>query len=487
VRIDKAAAIERLRSEVARLEGQIDAGLAQMAALRATLADPRCTGEAYDAFRARMTSLRIPAAQAHCAAFEAIREADVQNIQALEALPETSPGILDTAECDRLMADLISQNEQLGALGSRMPLSGDGTFAIGQYQALISLNRGMIGTLEAKRAAASSYASRSQAIYAAACEAASGLLRGPAASIASYLANGSLGDTSWTAGAAAAFAESSGKVYDRRMMRLSEEREGAMLLSSDCGHIFYKGRKWEIEGWPGVAVPTFSGPAFTAVYTEYETRVFTYDEFNLWRFMAGFGSGFSDAAPKKAGQGVEYHSEEVATEMTATMAVFGIISNAADSMEEYTFAFRFMQDGIGGQRVAILEKDERYIKPVSLQASGGPLGSLAARNAYEAVTGREVPLLAHPLYDVVFRLDEARAEEGAYQKRYYFDGSGILRSSMVWFPGDKVELLVGPMGMVETIDITEWMKEQVRPGGVHEDTERRIMEHIEVQGGQGGK
>ncbi|MDR0514221.1 MAG: hypothetical protein LBG81_03550, partial [Coriobacteriaceae bacterium] len=410
MRIQKDEAIGLLREEIAQIDKEIELALAQIASLRGALRDPRCQGEAYSALSERMSAIRVPAAQAHCAALEAIRGADEENIALLSGLPETAPGILDVDKCLMVADDLRQQNGRLlGACNGLFGQGGAEARLFGQYQKVIALNEDMIGSLLEKKEAADRYSADSRRVYEAAECAVSAMLGKAQASVESYIANGDPADTSWFGSAALAFEAALGKRYDRAMMGLSEENEGIIYLSSDYGSIFYSGRKWTITGRPAQGgLQGTLGDAMSPSFREVETLVFTHEQFNVWRFMATFGSGFSDATPKNQDEkGLLIYSKDSARTITAQGVGIQTLSSIGDAIDKYTFAFCFEENGLGEGRVSILERDAKYQGCYTFIGKDMVKGGLAARDAYIAVKGHDVPLLPHFLYDLVVKFDEA--------------------------------------------------------------------------------
>ena len=83
-----------LTSQMEKCEQQIDT------TTRAIEQSNGLQGEAYDAIRERIT-MRPLILKTHHIVYEEMRNANEQNIAALEALPRTSDGVLDTDECQR--------------------------------------------------------------------------------------------------------------------------------------------------------------------------------------------------------------------------------------------------------------------------------------------------------------------------------------------------------------------------------------------------
>ena len=83
-----------LTSQMEKCEQQIDT------TTRAIEQSNGLQGEAYDAIRERIT-MRPLILKTHHIVYEEMRNANEQNIAALEALPRTSDGVLDTDECER--------------------------------------------------------------------------------------------------------------------------------------------------------------------------------------------------------------------------------------------------------------------------------------------------------------------------------------------------------------------------------------------------
>lgn len=245
MRIDKAMACAALSAECFNIDRQIDLNGSQVITLRAALTDGRCSSEAYSAIADRIRSLRIPAAKVHLIALESIRCADRANASAIEALPESSPGVADTAEFEQRMRDIQSRITALEGLqdqGDTSPLAK----VKSSMSPMINLYSHMIDVLRAQIERINEYSSSSSSLYADAESLVSGMLSSANSSVASYIATGSYGDMAWASGI--------DRLYDDAMERLAHARnleasgeEGVVVISEDGQTFYYEGTSYSIK------------------------------------------------------------------------------------------------------------------------------------------------------------------------------------------------------------------------------------------------
>lgn len=112
MRIEKDRLICAINTENTALEGSKSSCEQQIVTLENTLDDSNLKSEAYRAIRERIATLRIPLAKAQHNVFEALQNDNTQNLTALSALPETSPGIADTDEAQQRIDELQSINNR---------------------------------------------------------------------------------------------------------------------------------------------------------------------------------------------------------------------------------------------------------------------------------------------------------------------------------------------------------------------------------------
>lgn len=481
MRIEIATAIDALNAENVAIDDQLNKNTVQIRNLAFALSDPRCISTAYSALACRIRDIRIPTAQAHNIAFETIRGANEQNIAALSALPQTSSGVLDTDECDRMIADLKAQNQVLTALrdsaASSKSSNGRALFG-GYYSSAIYVNNGMIADMEAKKAAATEYEALSNSLYSGAEQVIADLLQKSTDSINSYLKTETYGDIGWTAGIGDSYKQSLLKQYDRYMLKLSEENPETAYLSDDFQCIYYQGQKWEIYD-PTQSVErlgTESQPVYSANWMQYGAlSLDTYEYFNLARFGANFGANMSDPKPKHYDDtGLGGGGVALTSGLSALSDVFG---NAADSMERHNFDLCFEKNGAGGYRVQLLGRNEDYVNSHTWIGKNGTMGSIAAADVYDHITGSERYLTFGFEYDVVCRFDETRLDKNAYTHYYYFKEDGEMQTALVRYQEDEVEITTG-FSFGERLDITDWYF------GLNGDARDDFEKHIRKELGQ---
>lgn len=83
----------------------------QISTLEGALQDGALQGKAYERIRDEITTLRLPLAKAQHNVFEALRYGNDDNLTAVSALPETSPGVADTDEAQQKIDTLNRMNE----------------------------------------------------------------------------------------------------------------------------------------------------------------------------------------------------------------------------------------------------------------------------------------------------------------------------------------------------------------------------------------
>jgi hypothetical protein len=96
LRFDKAAAIQAIQSENGLIDSKLNSIESQLNVFWSSLDTTALQGEAYASIESRIKDLRIPLLKAHYISFESLHAANSQNINLIEALPESSPGVYDT-------------------------------------------------------------------------------------------------------------------------------------------------------------------------------------------------------------------------------------------------------------------------------------------------------------------------------------------------------------------------------------------------------
>ncbi|MDR2672241.1 MAG: hypothetical protein LBC35_02915 [Coriobacteriales bacterium] len=468
MRINITDATATLKAENQGLFNEIESGLSQIAPMQTALEDPRLSGEAYTALANRLKNLRIPTMKAHVIAFSAIVDANAQNISALEALPTSSPGILDTDELDKTIDALRRKNAEITQVQAVLKKQDDiEWWLLNKYRALIELNNDTIHNLEQIKEAAFAYESFSASVYSSAQGAVSAILKGPKSSLASYLATGSLGDSSWAEDIDKAFFVAIANSYDQKMMQLSRENPDTMYLSGDYHFIFYNGKKYEIN-IPSSGEST-DGPVMKARYNTVALLTFTFREFNVGSFLANFGNESTDVTPGQSG--VAKNQGGINALNGATL-ISDLFDTYVKSHDETTIVFQFEEDCNGNRRVSILGNEKRFTGNYTLSQM---YGSSYAKDLYEAQTGKdaELPDLA---YDVHISFDEARSSEGAFTNYYFFDDNKNLQLGLIRYPQDKATITV-VAGLTETIDVTDFMFTDIQ-GQTNKDTQNKVLENL---------
>lgn len=478
MRIDKNATITTLNSENNKLDLALTKNLSQISNLESAMLDPRCAGKAYSAMADRIRNLRIPVAKTHNVVFEAILGANQQNISEISSLPETSSGVLDTDECDRMIGELESQNRQFqyrqGALDKD---STSFRLNFWGYHNLIDVNNGAIAELRSKKDAATRYAAKSSSLYDSAKQSVSDLLQKSTNSINSYLNAGTYGDTSWTKDLSKKYKDSVMKQYDRYMIKMSLEYPDDAFLSDDNKFIYYNGKKWAIDG-PLNEIPdlgTPDSPVMSAGYKTVDTKTITIHRFNLGMFLAGMGKNAEGGKPDCDAR-LKY-SDKAATQWTFGSFVADAVGNTLGSFEKYEFTLVFKENGSGGQRVSLYSKDAKYTDHTWVGRN--PMwGKTISAEAYKAVTGKDTSLFRN--YDVVCKFDPERKKEDSYTKYHYFTEEGKMESKFIQYPKDKVVIKVD-FGQTEVVDVTDWYFNG-KPGLVDKSIAEEIKEGLSNNG-----
>jgi len=227
MRVEKGPLIDALDAENGLLERSLSACAEQIAELGSALDGPELQGEAYEAIRERITSLRTPLAKALHNMFEALRDGNDRNSAAVSALPETSPGVADADEAWRRIDELEGLNRDYRLLVDDAAASGlDAEAVMAGCEPMIEANRRIIDELRGAILRIQAYADASSGYYADA-DAALRTLAAADRSIASYLSGGGYGDLGWTDAASA--------VYGDRMVaeRLGISKDGFSEMMSE--------------------------------------------------------------------------------------------------------------------------------------------------------------------------------------------------------------------------------------------------------------
>ena len=199
-----------LQAEISQLEGQSAKCLRQIGKLGGwSLEGMSGASVTAEEQRIRMNVAIVRAQLSFC---QSLASADRENLSLVQALPTTSPGVLDTSVAQdranraRLLMRVFDthMNEALGTARSLNARAQEEEWedytpiSLGairtRYQSLISGQQLVVRTNESVLEAASRYDAASRAIYASVQV---DLLRQSRSSIGSYLQNGSWGSTTW--------------------------------------------------------------------------------------------------------------------------------------------------------------------------------------------------------------------------------------------------------------------------------------------------
>lgn len=167
----------------------------QISTLEGALQDGALQGKAYERIRDEITTLRLPLAKAqHNNVFEALRYGNDDNLTAVSALPETSPGVADTDEAQQKIDTLNRMNEgyeqQIEQAGS------DAGRVRSQCQPLINANNEIIKKMQNTISKIQAYATASSGFYSEA-NAAMQTLAAADQSVTSYTSGKGYGNLDW--------------------------------------------------------------------------------------------------------------------------------------------------------------------------------------------------------------------------------------------------------------------------------------------------
>ena len=411
------------------------------------------SGQAFQALADRTQNLRLPAAQGHLAALDAIREANVQNMAAIAALPETSAGILDTDLCAELIADLQMQNNNLRDqeqwYSTRMIGEDSWMYAsvFSNICSMISKNDDMIQELQDKITAAEEYDRASSSFYSDATGKASDILEKSTNSIKGFLANGSYGDISWRSDIDDAYKNASDKLRDRILLELSNTGDGIAIISDDLKYIYYKGVKWAIAR-PGDLDTIGPGPVFNNPFKDIDIIYLEGDLLFSWaRFLSSQAPVDSILDPTEgspistAGKGAQEEKNYEA------LSIFeNSVFNALDKAHIHLV---FSSNGIDN-RVTILGgmSHETLISYDEYNHSNTGNTRICLSTAYDYCdsyyfknTGQHLD--PEKKYKVIYMPDPERSKfhkGGNTYELLYYDDKGTLMSMPKPWPNDRLDI-----------------------------------------------
>lgn len=164
MRVEKARLLELLHAENEQIEGALPAYQRQATALQATLDDASLNGKSYDTLRERIQKAHAPRARAQLASLKALADGNGRNADAVSTLPETSPGVADTAEAqqridelERMNADLQSQLEAAQGTDAENVIASPCQRAMGANASMIAALHDAIAQIEAYAAASAGF------------------------------------------------------------------------------------------------------------------------------------------------------------------------------------------------------------------------------------------------------------------------------------------------------------------------------------------
>ena len=164
MRVEKARLLELLHAENEQIEGALPAYQRQAAVLQATLDDASLNGKSYDTLRERIQKAHAPRARVQLASLKALADGNGRNADAVSTLPETSPGVADTAEAqqridalERMNADLQSQLEAAQGTDAENVIASPCQRAMGANASMIAALHDTIAQIEAYAAASAGF------------------------------------------------------------------------------------------------------------------------------------------------------------------------------------------------------------------------------------------------------------------------------------------------------------------------------------------
>ena len=167
--INKDAAIEALTSENETLNSKADQVTDRVSAVSQALScieSGELSGEGYASFAEYIRRLRLPALKTHAVAYEALRAANTENIDALSALEGAIGGVIDTDELQRERDECQGQIDRIDASAGEGDTSADAD--VRRVSRLVDA----VKTYDAQIAAANEYANTSAQFYEGAQQAA---------------------------------------------------------------------------------------------------------------------------------------------------------------------------------------------------------------------------------------------------------------------------------------------------------------------------
>ena len=196
MRVEKNTLTNSIQDENKTIDGATKVCDGQISTLESALQDGMLQGEAYERIRDEITTLRLPLAKAQHNVFEALHYGNDDNLAAVPALPETSPGVADTDEAQQKIDELNHMNA-----GYQQQIDQAGSYADkvrSHCQPLIDANNGIIKEMQNTISKIQAYATASTGFYSEA-NAAMQTLAAADQSVTSYTSGKGYGNLDWTA------------------------------------------------------------------------------------------------------------------------------------------------------------------------------------------------------------------------------------------------------------------------------------------------
>lgn len=194
MRVEKSMLTSSIQDENEMIDAATESCDRQISTLEGALQDGALQGKAYERIRDEITTLRLPLAKAQHNVFEALRYGNDDNLTAVSALPETSPGVADTDEAQQKIDTLNHMNEgyeqQIEQAGS------DAGRVRSQCQPLINANNEIIKKMQNTISKIQAYATASSGFYSEA-NAAMQTLAAADQSVTSYTSGKGYGNLDW--------------------------------------------------------------------------------------------------------------------------------------------------------------------------------------------------------------------------------------------------------------------------------------------------
>ena len=201
-------ASQALSTNVSKLTDELDACSRQIDMMGEGFESEQLKGNTWDAIRAELKNLKIPAAKAQYSALEAFASACKSDSEEIMSLPESHPGVCDTDEFKELIKSYESDEENARAQADTLRKTAEGLSSINNpfLNILMDLADNFSGTADASAQMADLYRSDlqkaetycgwSKGVYGDALDA-SNIVMKSRDSIITYINEGKIADGSW--------------------------------------------------------------------------------------------------------------------------------------------------------------------------------------------------------------------------------------------------------------------------------------------------